>query len=606
MKRVTRQLLSVAAPYLALIAGVFLLDALWIEPQVLQHFRRETTRELQLRAAQMRATIERAQAQLRLFASASVFQTGEVEPIVEELRRLESQSPGRFESLGYFDGSLRVYAADGSTNTLKELALAEVLEAGRDIVSDVHFSRATGKPVFLLLVPVTQGEGQSVGYLMGELPIADVVGPPQADRPQNSTIQLLRVGRTNQFVTAENVVTAAKLADFHWPLSDDPSRNGSWNFASGSTSVDQMTGTRMGDSVAVPPLNASLIQLTPRREVLGPTRTLRTFTAGFATLAMLGSLFFIVLENRMQSVRLEQLKESLQRFGAGNDTIRLSDRPEDEIGQVSAAFNCMAEDVLYAQRKLRKQLAEQAEILQGRQEQKDVSSSKLEELERYAAAVAHDVRAPLATMQGFVAGLTKAAQNGDWERFQGDVERIQRTGTTLQTMLEALLEYARLDRPSTETTPVSLNQAADEAVEWLRGAIESSRVVIVRGELPTAQGDLVRWRQVFQNLIDNAVKACAASSGGRVEIGCEQRSVPGKTPAHGAVSCCFVRDDGIGLNPDQLRRLFEPLSSGPARQVGLGLGLALVKRIIERQGGVIWAESAGAGQGTTVWWTVPT
>ena len=108
--------------------------------------------------------------------------------------------------------------------------------------------------------------------------------------------------------------------------------------------------------------------------------------------------------------------------------------------------------------------------------------------------------------------------------------------------------------------------------------------------------DAGRLREVFQNLVDNAIKFMGAQESPRIEIGAQRNN--------GEVRC-FVRDNGIGIAPEYQDRVFNLFDRLDARIEGTGIGLALIKRIIEVHGGRIWIVSEGEGQGSTFWFTLP-
>jgi signal transduction histidine kinase len=218
----------------------------------------------------------------------------------------------------------------------------------------------------------------------------------------------------------------------------------------------------------------------------------------------------------------------------------------------------------------------------------DDLQAKIVELERFAAIISHEFHAPLVTLQGYLAGLETAAKAGDWDRFHADLSRIQRTGQQLRDTVDSLLQLAKLEANAPAPELVSLHQAALEAAELLQGPISQQHVQLsISSDLPTVIGHPVLWRHVFQNLIDNALKACAGVDDARIDIGCEKQDEQWT---------CYVRDNGVGLDPQAAQRLFDDGT--------VGLGLRLVQRIIELHGGKVWVESNGAGQGTTIKWTV--
>jgi signal transduction histidine kinase len=115
-------------------------------------------------------------------------------------------------------------------------------------------------------------------------------------------------------------------------------------------------------------------------------------------------------------------------------------------------------------------------------------------------------------------------------------------------------------------------------------------------DMPQVYGDPGRLLEVFQNLIDNSTKFMGEQQHPRIEIGAEREN----DQIH-----CFVRDNGVGIAPDYHARVFDLFDRLDTRVDGTGVGLALVKRIVEVHGGKIWIESAGPGQGSTFHFTLP-
>ncbi len=142
----------------------------------------------------------------------------------------------------------------------------------------------------------------------------------------------------------------------------------------------------------------------------------------------------------------------------------------------------------------------------------------------------------------------------------------------------------------------SLEQLAREAVELVAGAIAERGIAVeVSSELPVVSCDRPRMVEVFQNLIENAAKFMGEEPRPRIEIGAR----------HGAEPVIYVRDNGIGIDEkyhDKIFGLFERLDLAID---GTGVGLALVKRIVEVHGGRIWVESEGLGKGSTFCFTAP-
>lgn len=215
---------------------------------------------------------------------------------------------------------------------------------------------------------------------------------------------------------------------------------------------------------------------------------------------------------------------------------------------------------------------------------------KNEELERFAYTASHDLRSPLITMRVFLGHLARAARRGDLESFDADLERILGASGKMDTMLAELLDLSRSGRRMSEPQPVALADLVRDVLAILAGPLEERGVeVSVEADLPTVSGDRQRLLEAIQNIVENAVKFMGDQPSPRLEIGWR----PSPEPA------LFVRDNGIGISPrhrDQVFGLFDKLDADSA---GAGVGLALVKRIVEVHGGRVWVESEGPGTGAT-------
>jgi two-component system, LuxR family, sensor kinase FixL len=223
--------------------------------------------------------------------------------------------------------------------------------------------------------------------------------------------------------------------------------------------------------------------------------------------------------------------------------------------------------------------------------------AKNAELERFTYTVSHDLKSPLVTIRGFLGFLEKDAASGNTERLHTDLGRISRAADTMQQLLNDLLELSRIGRLMNPPEEISFEAITRQAVELVRGRIEARHIQVeIAPNLPTVSGDRLRLVEVMQNLLDNACKFMGDQSQPRIEISVSEAD---------GQPVFFVRDNGLGIDPayhDQIFGLFNKLDP---QSEGTGVGLALVKRIIEVYGGRIWVESAGAGQGTAFYFTLP-
>ena len=223
--------------------------------------------------------------------------------------------------------------------------------------------------------------------------------------------------------------------------------------------------------------------------------------------------------------------------------------------------------------------------------------SKNAELERFTYTVSHDLKSPLFTIRGFLGYLEQDMLAGKQERVQVDIKRITDATEKMQGLLNDLLELSRVGRLKNEPVVIPFEELAREAIELVQGRIMERGVAVhIDPNLPAVIGDKPRLLEVLQNLVDNAAKFMGDQKTPRVEIG-----VSGEEDGK---PIFYVRDNGIGISPEHFERVFGLFNKLDAKSEGTGIGLALVRRIVEVHGGRIWVES-GPGMGSTFYFTLP-
>ena len=219
------------------------------------------------------------------------------------------------------------------------------------------------------------------------------------------------------------------------------------------------------------------------------------------------------------------------------------------------------------------------------------------ELERFTYTVSHDLRSPLVTVMGFLGAVEAAAINGETsscrETWRASVARADR----MDRLLRELLELSRVGRTARAAETVTFADLVREARALVDGRLRERGVRIeVAEDLPSVRGDRQRLVEVLQNLLDNAAKFMGEQQDPRIEVGVRQDHGP---------PVFFVRDNGRGIEPRYHEKVFGLFERLDPTDEGTGVGLALVKRIVEVHGGRVWVESAGLGRGSTFCFTLP-
>jgi len=248
-----------------------------------------------------------------------------------------------------------------------------------------------------------------------------------------------------------------------------------------------------------------------------------------------------------------------------------------------------------------KRLREQAERAERERERLFADlEAKNAELERFVYAVSHDLRSPLVTITGFLRELEQDAAAGDTGQMKQAIGYISSSAEKMGRMLDELLELCRIGRIANPPEEIALEGLVREALELTGGRITQRELEVdISPDLPVVFGDRPRLLQVLQNLIDNAAKFTGDQPWPRIEIGVRRDG------GEGEEGVFYIRDNGVGIDADHRERVFGLFRQLDPQVDGMGVGLALVKQIIEMHGGRIWVESKGHGQGCSFCFTLP-
>ena len=298
------------------------------------------------------------------------------------------------------------------------------------------------------------------------------------------------------------------------------------------------------------------------------------------------------------------LRERL--LDAGVETMRKSYYPslqaqlrhlrekERYLQEKSQALERMVEELERAKREI-------AALNQDLEQRVNLRTKELElanqELEAFTSMASHDLRAPLRHVLSFAELLQRSSADVLKEPAKTYLCQIHERVLHMQSLLGDLLAFSKAGRAELHRAPVDLGKLINDILGELQVDTAQRQIAWEVEQLPIVQGDRNLLHQVLFNLVSNALKYTRSKTETRIHIGSQDR---------GFAHIILVRDNGVGFDPLQVDKLFQPFHRLHSEEEfpGTGMGLAIVARIISRHGGRVWAE-AKLGEGAAFYFTLP-
>jgi signal transduction histidine kinase len=274
--------------------------------------------------------------------------------------------------------------------------------------------------------------------------------------------------------------------------------------------------------------------------------------------------------------------EATGRLAAGELSARVPARRHDELGDLARGFNAMADSLQRSRAELERSNAE-------------LKRSNAE-LDQFASVTSHDLQAPLTTISMY-AELIERRHAADLNGGMALVDGIRSATQEARTLIRDLLEYSRAGRGQLALEEVAADEMIQRALEALAGPIEAAGAQVIVDRLPVVLVDRAGVSRVFQNLIGNAIKFTVPGRPPEIVIGAQRE---------GTLWRFSIRDNGIGMDPKDAERIFQPFKRlhGEDAYPGTGIGLAICERIVSQHGGRIWVTSR-PGEGSDFSFTLP-
>jgi len=341
---------------------------------------------------------------------------------------------------------------------------------------------------------------------------------------------------------------------------------------------------------AVPGTPWMVVAELPSRLVAAPARSYLVNMAPIAVLIVVIGGLVAWWGSRRITRPLVDVTHAAEAISTGDLEQRVSVQRDDELGRLARSFNTMAEQVSRSHHHLEAQVAQRTQALEGTNA----------ELESFSYSVSHDLRAPLRAIHGFARILLEdhnAQLDPEAQRLLGVIDQNTRR---MGQLIDDLLAFSRLGRQEIaaggRVDMTELTRLVADEIRRTEGE-QNGHVEIRVASLPAAQGDRALLRQVISNLLQNAVKFTRGRPNARIEVG---------SRPEGKQTIYYVKDNGAGFDEryiDKLFGVFQRLHSNEEFE-GTGVGLAIVKRIVQRHGGRVWAEGK-LNEGATFFFSLP-
>lgn len=357
--------------------------------------------------------------------------------------------------------------------------------------------------------------------------------------------------------------------------------------------------------------NWVLIASLPYDEFITAAEKLRnTFVLILLIILIAGFIIFHKMTSAITKPILN-LTHSSDRLAQGDLSQRVELISDDEIGVLGRSFNLMAGNLQQAENKLLDTVKEKEAVADNllksqielqheaelRESLIDELESKNAELERFTYTVSHDLKSPLVTVKGFIGLLKKDIQQSSSEAVDSDLQHIADATDKMAILLDDLLELSRIGRVVNKPQFIPLTEIFEEVLPLIHGQIQQTRAnITIQSNMPTIFADRQRMIEVAQNLLDNAMKFSKQDVAPEISVRA--------TIDADHIICC-VKDNGIGIRQEYQDKIFGLFDRLDHAYDGTGIGLSLVKRIIDVHNGSLTVESDGDGKGAIFCFSLP-
>ncbi len=353
-----------------------------------------------------------------------------------------------------------------------------------------------------------------------------------------------------------------------------------------------ITYTRNGEKMyasakRIPTTSWQVLVEFPRTNIVEAANHMLYWILSSGIALLLLSMLVAWMMSRNITRPLKQLTTAASAIAAGNLSTKVNVDRADELGKLARAFNAMSVQIQHAHGDLEKKVRERTAQL--------LAVNK--ELEAFSYSVSHDLRVPLRAVSGYAVMLKEDYGREMDPEANRIMDAIVNNANMMGQLIDDLIAFSKIGRKEVAHALIDMNQLAESCVQEIQENNGSKKYDLTIDPLPSCEGDRSMMKQVWLNLISNAIKYSSKENTPRIRIGY-------KEDAYGHIY--FIKDNGVGFDMQYAHKLFGVFQRlhSPEAFEGTGVGLALAKRIINKHSGDIWAESA-PGKGATFYISIP-
>lgn len=476
-------------------------------------------------------------------------------------------------------------------------------------VSDVEFDRSSNVYSVDLAVRVEDSEGKALGVLNVALNIAElfdvIVSAYASDvvRERKPTAYSILTSDGKLLYSTRPFKRFEKAPEL---LPDDPMAARMGTFTRENEEGEQLVCAyaRAPEDGAQNSLGWLVVTEHNRDRIFAPVEEFRNTTYGISLAVLVCGFLFGTVVSRSISKRLERLRSDARIIGEGNLDHRVEPTREDEIGELCREFDQMAQNlkrITASRDELNREIKERERAQKKLRDTLEELKRSNAELEQFAYVASHDLQEPLRKVRAFGARLESKCKEELTEKGKDYLERMLNAAKRMSDLINDLLMLSRVTTKAKPFQPLDLKEVAEEVRSDLETRIEDVAGRVEIDDLPTIDADSTQMRQIFQNLIGNALKFHREDE---PPVVCVESALHEQ---NGEEMCELrISDNGIGFKEKYLDRIFTVFQRLHARDEfpGTGMGLALCRKIVERHNGQITAESK-PGEGSTFIITLP-